>query len=186
VKRDESNVNRLIHTPNREIRVVGSLMIFVLAGGFAMLWPSVQQAVVERFGPNFPAVTLVAELLVLVGLFVAYLWRKSCQIERLVREVVDGRDRTSLAEDRFAHARSVLQASGELHVDEDSAASLVKVLQCVIDALHATRGVLWRQRADNRPLEREAVFPSSPNAPDPLDLAFEDELARKEIGRAHV
>ena len=181
MKRDESTANRLIHRPNREIRVVGSLMIFVLAGGFAMLWPSVQHAVVERFGPNFPAVTLVAELLVLVGLFVAYLWRKSCQVEQLVREVIDGRDRTSRLVDRFAHARSVLQASGELHVDEDSAASLVKVLQCVIEALHATRGVLWRLRADDRPLEREAVFPSSPNAPDPLDLAFEDKLARKVV-----
>jgi hypothetical protein len=179
VKPDADNVNRLIHAPNREIRVVGSLVIFVLAGGFAMLWPAVQHAVVERFGANFPAFTLVAELLVLVGLFVAYLWRKSCQVERLVRAVVDGRDRTLRLEDRFAHARSVLQASGELHVDEDAAASLVKVLQCVIDALHASRGVLFRQRSDNRPLEREAVYPSSPNAPDPLDLGFEDEIVRK-------
>jgi len=179
VRPDEHTLNRYIHAPNREIRVVGSLMIFVLAGGFAMLYPSVQKAVVERFGPNFPSFTLVAELLVLVGLFVAYLWRKSCQVERLVREIVEGRERTLKLEDGFSRARSVAQASGQLHVDEDAAASLVKVLQCVIEALHASRGVLWRQRADQRPLEREAVFPSSPKAPDPLDLAFEDEIASK-------
>jgi hypothetical protein len=181
VKPDETHMNRMIHAPNREIRVVGSLMILVLAGGFAMLYPSVQKAVIERFGPNFPAFTLVAELLVLVGLFVAYLWRKSCQVERLVREIVEGRERTLRLEDGFSRARSVAQASGQLHVDEDAAASLVKVLQCVIEALHASRGVLWRQRADHRPLEREAVFPSSPKAPDPLDLAFEDEVARQVV-----
>lgn len=180
MKPDET-MNRMIHAPNREIRVVGSLMILVLAGGFAMLYPAVQKAVIERFGPNFPAFTLVAELLVLVGLFVAYLWRKSCQVERLVREVVEGRERTLRLEDGFSRARSVAQASGQLHVDEDAAASLVKVLQCVIEALHASRGVLFRQRADNRPLEREAVYPSSPKAPDPLDLAFEDDVARQVV-----
>jgi GAF domain-containing protein len=181
VTHDEHSLNRYIHAPNREIRVVGSLMIFVLAGGFAMLYPSVQKAVIERFGPNFPSFTLVAELLVLVGLFVAYLWRKSCQVERLVREILEGRERTLKLEDGFSRARSVAQASGQLHVDEDAAASLVKVLQCVIEALHASRGVLWRQRGDQRPLEREAVFPSSPKAPDPLDLAFEDEIAGKVV-----
>ena len=181
MKQEENHLNRLIHAPNREIRVVGSLMIFVLAGGFAMLYPSVQKAVIDRFGPNFPSFTLVAELLVLVGLFVAYLWRKSCQVERLVREIVEGRERTLKLEDGFSRARSVAQASGELHVDEDAAASLVKVLQCVIEALHASRGVLWRQRGEQRPLEREAVFPSSPKAPDPLDLAFEDGIASKVV-----
>ena len=179
-------IDRLVHAPNREIRVVGSLVIFVLAAGFAMLWPSVQHAVVDRFGPNFPAQTLVAELLVLVFLFVAYLWRKSCQVENLVHAVVAGRDRSSRLEASLAQARSVLQASGELELDEESTSSLPKILQCVIDALAATRGVMWRIRVDGRPLEREAVFPSSAQAPDPLDLAFEDEIARRVVAAQDV
>ncbi len=167
-----NRLDRLVHAPNREIRVVGSLVIFVLAAGFAMLWPSVRQAVVERFGPNFPAQTLVAELLVLVFLFIAYLWRKSCQVENLVHAVVAGRDRSTRLATSLAQARSVLQASGDLELDAEGSSSLQKILQCVIDALQATRGVMWRQRAEGRPLEREAVFPSSAKAPDPLELAF--------------
>jgi C4-dicarboxylate-specific signal transduction histidine kinase len=178
---ETKRLDRLVHAPNREIRVVGSLVILVLAAGFAMLWPSVQHAVVERFGPKFPAQTLVAELIVLVLLFVAYLWRKSCQVENLVHAVVAGRDRSTRLETSLAQARSVLQASGELQLDEEASESLQKILACVIDALQATRGVMWRQRADGRPLEREAVFPSTAKAPDPLDLAFEDEIAHKVV-----
>ncbi|MSR46750.1 MAG: GAF domain-containing sensor histidine kinase [Planctomycetes bacterium] len=171
--------DQLLDVRQRDVRVVSTLVTAALAGGMALLWPSVQERVVARFGPFFPSRFLLGELLVLVALYLAHVWRKAGRIERLIQQLLSERDRGRVLEERLAQARVVLQASAQLQLDDDAGESLRRILQCVTEALQAQRGVLWRQRGDGRPPEREAVFPSAKSAPDPLALAFEDEVARK-------
>jgi C4-dicarboxylate-specific signal transduction histidine kinase len=166
---------------HREVRFMTSFVLLALAGGIALLWPSVQAAAVERFGPSFPSRVLGGELLGLVVLFVIYLWKKTGQVEQLVARLLSEKGRGRELEELLAQSRAVLEASMRLNLDEDASASLQQILQCVTQALRAKRGVLWRQRADGRAPEREAVFPSTAEAPDPLALAFEDEVARKTL-----
>lgn len=170
---------RLLDVRHRDMRVVTTLVTAALAGGVALMWPAVQERVIARFGPSFPSRFLLGELLVLVTLYLIHLWRKAGRIERLVGTLLSERDRGEALEERLAQARTVLQASAQLQLDDDAGASLRRILQCVTEALQAQRGVLWRQRRDGRPPEREAVFPSATTAPDPLALAFEDEVAAK-------
>jgi C4-dicarboxylate-specific signal transduction histidine kinase len=168
---------------HRGLHVVASLVIVVLAIGVALLWPQVEDEVVRRFGPRSPSQFLIGELLVLVALFVVYLWRRGVERERLVAQLLSARGRGQELEERLEQARSVLQASAQLDLDAEPSASLHKILQCVTEALRAERGVLWRQRTDGRPPEREAVFPSTTEPVDPSALAFEDEVARKVVAR---
>jgi len=181
VKPAPEELERTLRARHREVRLVTSFVILALAGGFAMLWPSVQAAAVARFGPFFPSRVLGGELLALVVLFVIYLWRKTGQIEELIERLVSERGRGAHLEELLGQARVVLEASVQLNLDEDASASLQKILHCVTEALRADRGVLFRQRVEGRPPDREAVFPSTSSAPDPLALAFEDEVARKTI-----
>jgi signal transduction histidine kinase len=178
VKSIDPESERLLDVRHRDVRLVTTLVTAALAGGMALLWPSVHDRVIERFGPYFSSRFLLGELLLLVALYLVHVWRKSSRIERLVRQLLSERDRGAALEERLSQARSVLQASAQLELDGDAGASLRSILRCVTEALQARRGVLWRQRADGRPPEREAVFPSASVAPDPLLLAFEDEIAR--------
>ncbi len=177
--KQQADFEQMMASRHREVRVVTTLVIVALAGGVGLLWPSVQERVVARFGPFFPSRFLLGELLALVALFVVYLWRKAGQVEALVGHLLDERGRGHALAERLAQARSVLQASAQMQLDDEAGASLQKILQCVTEALTAQRGVLWRQRGEGRNPEREAVFPSTRHAPDPLALAFEDEIARK-------
>ena len=163
------------------VRLVTSLVIVALAGGIALLWPSVQSAVVDRFGPFFPARFLIADLLGLVALFVVYLWRKSSEIEQLAARLLSERSRLAEFEHALAQARAVLEASAQVELEADADKSLARILHCVTEAMRAERGILWRLRRDGRMPQREAVFPSRTQAPDPLVLAFEDEVARKVV-----
>ncbi|MBM4015743.1 MAG: GAF domain-containing protein, partial [Planctomycetes bacterium] len=178
LKQLDRATEQLLDVRHRDIRLVTTLVTAALAGGMALLWPAVQDRVIERFGPYFSSRFLLGELLLLVALYLIHLWRKAGRIERLVRQLLSERDRGAALEERLQQARAVLQASAQLEIDGDAGASLRSILRCVTEALQARRGVLWRQRADGRPPEREAVFPSATAAADPLLLAFEDEIAR--------
>jgi hypothetical protein len=172
-------LERMLKERHREVRFVTSFVILALVGSISLLWPSVQAAAVERFGPFFPSRVLGGELLVLIVLFICYLWRKTGQIEQLVGRLITESGRGRQLEELLAQARSVLEASVQLNLDDDAGESLQKILHCVTEGLRADRGVLWRQRAEGRAPDREAVFPSLTEVPDPLALAFEDEVARK-------
>lgn len=169
----------LLDVRHRDLRIATTLVIVALAGGLALLWPAVQERVIARFGPFFPSRFLLGELLVLVALFVVHVWRKAGHIERLVARLLDERDRREALTVRLTQARAVLEASAQLQLDQDASASLKRILECVTEGLGAQRGVLWRLRGEGRPLEREALFPSSAAPPDPLVHALEDEIARK-------
>lgn len=173
--------DRLLDVRHRDLRLATTMVIATLAGGLALLWPAVQERVVARFGPFFPSRFLLGELLLLVALFLIHVWRKAGTIERLVADLLAARGRGAALEERLAQARAVLTASAQLQLDDDVIESLRSILRCMTEALQAKRSVLWRQRAEGRAPEREAVFPSSDVAPDPLHFAFEDEVARKVV-----
>ncbi len=173
--------DRLLDVRHRDLRIATTLVIAALAGGLAILWPAVQERVVARFGPFFPSRFLLGELMALVALFVIHVWRKAGHIERLVARLLAERDRREALAVRLAQARAVLEASAQLQLDDDAGASLKRILQCVTEALAAERGILWRLRGEGRAPEREALFPSNAVAPDPLQHALEDEIARKVI-----
>jgi C4-dicarboxylate-specific signal transduction histidine kinase len=179
-------LERMLKQRQREVRFVTSFVILALAAGGGLLWPSVQQAAIDRFGPFFPTRVLGGELLALVVLFIIYLWRKTSQIERLIERLITESGRGRQLEELLSQARAVLEASMQLNLDDDAAASLQKILQCVTESLRADRGVLWRQRTEGRAPDREAVFPSTTEAPDPLAIAFEDEVARRTIERGQT
>jgi C4-dicarboxylate-specific signal transduction histidine kinase len=170
-----------VRARQRDLRVVTSLVILVLAGGFVVLWPSIQHAAVERFGSKFPGRLLVGELAFLVIFLVAYLWMKGRQVESLIRELLAVRGVSEGLNQRLSQARGVLEASADVHFDQGAGEALQVILKSVTEALHGDRGILYRQTQGNLELEREGVFPSSAHATDPTRMAFEDEVAQKVV-----
>lgn len=166
------------HSRQRDLRLVTSMVILVLAAGFLLLWPSVEDAAIARFGESFPSNVLQAELIFLVSFLILYLWMKGRQIDHLYRDLSQEKGVSRDLKDRLAQARAVLETSAGVHVEQDSGEALQTILKCVTESLRGDRGAFYRLSPDGSSLEREAVFPSSSQAPHPGILAFEDQMAR--------
>ncbi len=167
-----------IRTKQRDLWIITSLVILALGAGLALLWPEMQDAAMQHFGPDFPSTVLLCLHLFLILFLVIYLWVKGHHIGGLARQLGQERGMNQGLQVRLATLRSILQTSSQLHVDNASGEGLVFILEETTRALRGDRGVLYRVRPGSKEPERDAAFPSAARAPAAGMLAFEDEMAR--------